>query len=166
MKSILNSYDLLPVLILVLQTLIFVLATMVVLRYLKILQLPYAGMQYSKVVTAAVVLFSVIIISFSDIEGVVQSVKTFHNYGDDFYRNLFVKVSQFILIIVLQIFLFGLLCFIAIKIIPGFRQTTANEDDIPGAIFKALVMLTFGILLYACAKEIIVTITPKYVNFS
>ena len=166
MKSILNIYDLLPVLLLVLQTLIFLLTTILVLRYLKILQLPYAGMQYSKLVIAAVILFSVMIISFADVEAVVQSVKTFHNYGDGFYRNLFIKFSQLILIIVLAVCFFGLLCFIAIRIIPGFRQTSATEDDIPGAILKALVMLIIGILLYACAKEISETITPKYINFS
>jgi len=166
MKSILNIYDLLPFFLLVLQTFIFLFSTIAGMRYLKILQLPYAGMLYSKVIIAAVILFSVMIISFVDIDAVVQSVKTFHNYGDGFYRNLLIKFSQFILIIVLAMCFFGLLCFIALRIIPGFRQTSSDEEDIPGAILRALVMLIIGILLYACAKEIIATITPKYINFS
>jgi hypothetical protein len=166
MKSILNLYDLLPVLLLVLQTLIFLLITIAFLRYLKILQLPYAGMEHSKVVIAAVILLSVMIISFSDVGGVVQAVKTFHNYGEGFYRNLFIKLSQFILIIVLTECLFGLLCFIAIRTLPGFRQSSATEDDMPGAILQAVVILIIAILLYACAKEIIEPITPKYINFN
>lgn len=165
MKSILNIYDFLPIALLVLQTFVLLLTTVWVLRYLKILQLPYAGMLYSKVVITAVILFSVMIISFADIEGVFQSVKTFHNYGDGFYKNVFTRLSQFIFIIVLAVCLFGLLCFIAIKMIPGFKQT-ANEDDIAVAILKALIILIIGILLYACAKTIIETMTPKYVNFS
>jgi hypothetical protein len=166
MKSILNVYDLLPVMLLVLQTLIFLLSTITVLRYLKILQLPYAGMEHSKVVTAAIILLSVMIISFSDIEGVVQAVKTFHNYGDGFYRNLFIKFGQFILIIVLAEFLFAILCFIAIRIIPGFRQSYATEDDVSGAILQAVVIFIIAIFLYACAKEMIEIITPKYINFT
>lgn len=166
MKSILSIYDLLPALLLVLQTLIFLLSTIAVLRYLKLLQLPYAGMSYSKVLIASVILLSVMIISFADVVGVVQAVKTFHNYDEGFYRNLFVKFSQFVLIIVLTECLFGLLCFISIKTIPGFRQSSATEDDMPGAILQAVVILIMAILLYACAKEIIESITPKYINFT
>jgi hypothetical protein len=166
MKSILTIYDLLPVLLLVLQTFLFLVSAITVLRYLKILQLPYAGMEYPKVVIAAVILLSVMIISLGDVEGIVQSVKTFYNYGDDFYRNLFIKFSQFMLIIVLTTGLFGLLCFIAIRIIPGFGQSSATENDMPGAILQAAVTLIIAILLYACEKEIIGMITPKYINFT
>jgi len=166
MKSILSVYDLMPVLLLVLQTLIFLLSTIAVLRYLKILKLPYAGMENSKLLTAAVILFSAMVISFADIDAVMQTVKTFHNYGDGFYRNLFIKFSQFILVIVLTECLFGLLCFIAIRTVPGFRQSFATEDDMSGAILQSIVILIVSILLYACAKEVIESITPKYINFN
>jgi len=166
MKSILNIYNFFPVLLLVLQTLIFLLSTIAVLRYLKILQLPYAGMQYSKVVIAAVLLFSVLLISFADVEGITQAVKTFHNYGDGFYRNLFIKFSQFILVILIAECFFALLCFMAMKMLPGFRQSSATDDDIPGAVLQAVVIFIIAILLYACAKEVIETITPKYINFT
>lgn len=166
MKSILSIYDLLPVLLLVLQTLIFLLSTFAVLRYLKILKLPYAGMEHPKLLIAAVLLFSAMVISFADIEGVIQAEKTFHNYGDGFYRNLFIKFSQFILVIVLTECLFGLLCFIALKIVPGFSQSSATEEDMPGAVLKSVVILIVAILLYACAKEVIESITPKYINFN
>jgi len=155
-----------PVLLLVLQTLIFLLSTIAVLRYLKILKLPYAGMENSKLLTAAVILFSAMVISFADIDAVMQTVKTFHNYGDGFYRNLFIKFSQFILVIVLTECLFGLLCFIAIRTVPGFRQSFATEDDMSGAILQSIVILIVSILLYACAKEVIESITPKYINFN
>lgn len=166
MKSILNIYDLLPALILVLQTFLILLSVIAVLRYLKILQLPYAGMEYPKVVIAASILLSVMIISLADVEGVVQSVKTFHNYEEGFYRNLFIKFSQFMLITLSTACLFGLLCFIAIRFIPGFRKSSVAEDDIPGAVLKAVVILVIAILLYACAKAIVETITPKYINFN
>lgn len=166
MKSILNFYDLLPVLILILQTLIFLLTTMAILRYLRILQLPYAGMEHSKLLVGAVTLVSIMMISFADIEGVVQSVKVFHNYGDGFYRNLFIKFSQYMLIIVITSLLFGVLCFIALKVIPGFRQSNLSNDDMPGAILQAVVIFILAFLLYSCAKEIIEPITPKYINFN
>lgn len=166
MKPILSIYDLLPVLLRVIQALIFLLSTIAALRYLKILRLPYAGMEHSKVVTAAALLLSVMIISFADIDGVGQAVRTFHNYDTGFYRNLFIKYSQFILIIVLAECLFGFLCFIAIRTIPGFRQSSTTEDDMPGAILQALVMLIIAGLVYTCAKEMTELITPKYINFT
>ena len=166
MKSILSMYDLLPVLFLALQTVIFLLSTIAVLKYLKLLQLPYAGMSYTKLIISAVILLSVMVISFSDVEGVTQSVKVFHNYGEGFYRNLFTKFSQFILVIILAQFLFAFLLFIALKIIPGFKQSFADEDDIPGAVLQAVVIFILALLLYNCAKEVIVQLTPKYINFS
>ena len=166
MKPILSMYDLLPVLLLLLQTFIFLVSTIAALRYLKILQLPYAGMEYARLLIAAVVLLSVMVISYADVEGVIQAVKTFHSYGDGFYRNLFIKFSQFILIIVLTECLFALLCFVVIRIMPGFRQSFAKEDDMPGAILQALVIFIVALLLYACAKEIIGQMTPKYINFT
>src|SRR6478672_12334919 len=98
MKSILSIYDFLPLLLLVLQTFILLACTVVVLRYFKILELPYAGMEQRKVLLGAIILVSVMIISFSDIQAMVQSVKTFRSYTDGFYRNVFIKFSQFILI--------------------------------------------------------------------
>lgn len=138
MKSILSVYDLLPALLLVLQTFIFLFSTIAVLRYLKILQLPYAGMEYSKLVKAAVILLSVMIISFSDIDGVVQAVKTFHNYDGGFYRNLFIKFSQFMLIIVLTICFFGFLCFIALRIIRVSGNHPPPKMICPGLFCKLL----------------------------
>lgn len=166
MKPILSIYDLLPAILLIAQTFIFLLCTVTVLRYLKILQQPYAGLAYPKLLTASVSLFSVMIISFADAEGVVQAVKAFHNYGEGFSRNLLTKFSQFIFIILLTACLFGLLSFIAIKVLPGFRKSLADEDDIPGAVLRVVVILIIAILLYSCAKEIIEIITPKYINFN
>lgn len=166
MKSILSLYNLLPMLLLVVQTLIFLVSTVAVLRYIKVLRLPYAGMEHSKLLIGATILLSLIIISFSDVGGVIQTVKTFQNYETGFYRNVFVKFSQFILLTVLTQCLFGLLCYVCIKIIPGLRQSSVNEDDMPGAVLQAIVIFLLALLLYACAKEIIETVTPKYINFN
>lgn len=166
MKSILSIYDLMPAIMLLLQTFIFLFSAITLLKYYKLLHLPYAGMAYPKLVMAATLLLSVMIISFSDVDGMVQSIKTFHSYGDSFYRNLFIKFSQFILIIVLTECLFALLCVITLRIIPGFRQSFADEDDMPGAILQAIVIIIISILLYSCAKEMIAQITPKYINFN
>lgn len=166
MKSILSIYDLLPVLLLVVQTVIIMISTVYVLRYLKILQLPYAGMENRKVVLASTILLSALIISFSDVEALIQAVKTFQQYEENFYKNVFVKFSQFFLVIILAQGLLGLLSFFALKIIPGLKASYPTEDDMPGAIIQGLITIVFAVLLYLCAKEIITTITPKYINFN
>ncbi len=166
MHSILNMYNFLPLLLLVLQTFSFLMGTFVVLRYFKMLQVPYAGIEYRKVIVAAAILISVMAISLSDAEAILQSVKTFQNYGDGFYRNLFIKFSQFLLVIVLSLCLFGLLIFSSIKIIPGFKRSLAAEEDLPGAILQAIVILVFAAVLYICTKDVITSLTPKFINFS
>lgn len=166
MKSILSIYDLLPVVLLVLQTFLFLFCAIAVLRYLKILQLPYAGMEYSQLIKGVGILMSIMIIGFSDAEAVVQTVKTFHNYGDGFYRNTFIKFSQFILLLMIAECIFGFLCFIALRIIPGFRTSSAAEDDIPKAILQVLIIIIIAILMYTCTSSIIETLTPKYINFN
>lgn len=166
MKPILNIYDFLPVLLLLTQTLIFLAGTIAVLRFLKIVQLPFAGMEYAKLVTASVILISMMMISFADVEGMMKTVNAFHNYGDGVYRNVFIKFSQFVLVIIVTQCFFGLLCFTALKIIPGFRQPPGESDNMPVAVLKAVVMVVLAVLLYACAKEIIETLTPKYISFT
>lgn len=166
MNAVLNLYSFLPALMLCLQAFIFLAGTIMLLRFVKILQLPYAGMDYAGTVKAAAILLSVMIISFSDITAVIQTVKVFHNYGDNFYSNLFIKFSQFILIVFLTICIFELCVFFAIRVIPGLRQSTTTEGDIPGAVLQAIIMLVIAVYLHVCAKEIIETITPKYINFS
>lgn len=166
MKSILSIYDFLPVLLLVIQTIIIMISTVYVLRYTKILQLPYAGMENRKVVLASTILLSALIISFSDVEALIQAVKTFQQYEENFYKNVFVKFSQFFLVIILAQGLLGLLSFFALKIIPGLKASYSTEDDMPGGIIQGLITIVFAVLLYLCAKEIITTITPKYINFN
>lgn len=165
MKSILSIYDFLPVVLLVVQTLIILGCTVGALRYFKILQLPYAGMEYRKVVLATAALIAMALISFSDVEALIQTVKTYHQYDDGFYRNLLMKFSQFFLIIVIAELLLALVSFVIIRIIPGLKQSYSTEDDMPGAILHGFIIIIFAVLLYLCTKEIISTITPRYINF-
>ncbi|WP_144888706.1 hypothetical protein [Lacibacter cauensis] len=148
------------------QTFILLLSIVSVLRKIKLLQLPFAGIAYPKLLITAAILLSTMMISFADIDGLMQSVRVFHNYGDGFYRNLFFKFSQFILLIMLSEFLFALLFFVSIRIIPGFRQSFADQDDLPGAILLSIVMLLLAFLLYCCTTEVMEKLTPKYINFS
>jgi hypothetical protein len=123
-------------------------------------------MENRKVVLASTILLSALIISFSDVEALIQAVKTFQQYEENFYKNVFVKFSQFFLVIILAQGLLGLLSFFALKIIPGLKASYPTEDDMPGAIIQGLITIVFAVLLYLCAKEIITTITPKYINFN
>jgi membrane-bound acyltransferase YfiQ involved in biofilm formation len=166
MKSILSIYDLFPVLLLCLQTVLFLTSTMAVLRFLKLLQVPYAGMDYARLIKGAAILISVMLIGFCDMESVVQTVKTFHNYGDGFYRNVFIKFSHFIVVILIAEVVFGLFCFLVLRILPGFRQSSSDADDIPGAILQAIVILLVAVVVYTCTKAVVEPLTPRYINFN
>jgi uncharacterized membrane protein len=87
MNSIFRLEILLPVLLLVLQAFILLFLCLFVLRRLKIVKTPYAGMDYSQVIIAAAFLFGVFFISTSDTGALFQAFKTFQNAASTIFWN-------------------------------------------------------------------------------
>jgi hypothetical protein len=165
MNTVLNFHVILPILLVIIQSLILLFCTIAALRYFKLLRSPYAGMAYNKLIFVSVVIGSVFIIGTADIEGLFQATKTFDNVDAGFYSNTFYKFSQFFFVIFIFELLFFLICFVLIKIIPGIRNFINDEEDLPAGILLSVMVLGMALVLQLCAKEMIVYITPQYLNF-
>lgn len=158
---------LLPIGLLVLQTFIFLFICTTVLKRLKLLRAPYAGMEYSQLIVAAAFLFSTFYISTADIAGLFQAFKTFENAKENLFANTFYKFSQFFLAALFFEILFALVSIFIIKLSLGFRNPIKEieEGNIPAAILMAVIIISFAIVFQFCAREVIVYITPQYLDF-
>jgi hypothetical protein len=167
MHSILNFDILLPIGLLLLQAFLLLFICIFVLRRIRLLKIPYGGMEYSEVIVAAMFLFSVFFISTANIEGLFQAFKTFQNQQENVFSNTFSKFSQFFLVILLFELLFGIVSFFIIRILLGFKSSfrEIQEGSIPSAILTGVLLISFAVLLQFSAKEVIQYITPQYLNF-
>src|SRR5215207_1859017 len=122
MNSIFSVENLLPALLLVIQAFMLFFICLFVLRKLKILTFPYAGLEYSQLILASAFLFGVFFISTADSGGLFQAFKTFQNMHSKLFSNITSKFGQFFLVIVFLEFLFGAFCFFIIKLLFGFKN--------------------------------------------
>lgn len=165
--SILSLELLLPIGLLVIQALIVLFICVGVLKRMRILRTPYAGMEYSQLIIATVFLFSVFLIAIADTTALFQAFKTFQNNKQDVLSNTISKFSQFFLVVLFFELLFGLISFLVIKLLLGFKNSfqEINEGNVPAAVIMSIVLLGFSITLNTCAKEILEYMTPQYLNF-
>lgn len=167
MHPILNFNLLLPIGLLLLQTLLLLFIAIATLTRVQLLKQPYTGMEYSQVTLTAAFLFSVFLISVADIEGLFQAFKTFQNQNEQVWQNTFSKFSQFFLVILLFQLLFAVVAAFMIKIVLGFKNSFAgiNEGNIPAAVIVGVILISFALVFQLAAKQVIISVTPQYLNF-
>jgi hypothetical protein len=167
MNTILRFEMLIPILLLVMQSFVLLFIGLFILRRLKLLKLPYAGMEYSQLIVTASILFGVFFISTADTGGLFQTFKTFQNANSKVFSNTFYKFSQFFLVVFFFEILFGLISFFIIKLLLGFKGTLKEieEGNIPASVLMGVIIICFAIILQHSGREVIDYITPKYLNF-
>ena len=167
MNTTLRFDLLIPISLLVLQTLILIFLSFNVLKRFKILRTSYSGMEYSQLIVAVAILFGVLFISMSDIAALFQSFKTYQNTKENIFSGTFLKFSQFFMLVLFFEILFGLLCAFIIKLLLGFKNSLKEieEGNLPAAILMSVIIIGMSMVLQLCAKEIIGYIIPQYLNF-
>jgi hypothetical protein len=167
MNSILRFETLLPVGLLVVQTFVLLFICIFVLRKLKILKTPYAGLEYSQLILASAFLFGVFFISTAGTGALFQVFKIFQNAGSKLFSNTVSKFGQFFLVILFFEFLFGLVSFFIIKLLFGFKNSLREieEGNIPSAVLMAVITVSVAVVFQFSTKQIIDFIVPVYINF-
>jgi hypothetical protein len=165
MNTLFRTDLLLPVALLLVQAVVLLFIFIWVLRKLKILRTPFAGMEYSQVMVAAAFLFGAFFIATADSSSLFQTFKTLQNAGQKTSSGL-TKFNQFFLVIVFFEALLTLISFFASKLLLGLKNTAKEieEGNIPVSILLSVIIVGFAIILQVCAKEIIEYITPHYIN--
>jgi type III secretory pathway component EscS len=167
MQTLLSFSTLLPIAILLLQAFIILFLSIVILKKLRLLKTPYAGMEYSQVIVAAAIIFGAFYISLSDIPSLFQAYKTYANQQEHIFNNTFSKFSQFFLVVLLFEILFVLVVYAVTKIILGARYSLKEMEDgnLPVSILLAVIITAFALVLHYGCKELVDFITPKFISF-
>lgn len=167
MESIFNVNLLLPIGLILMQTLFFFFLCLFLLRRAHIIRLPIAGMEYSGVIVAGAVLFGLFYITTADIQGLFQAYKTYQNRGEDVAANIFSKFSQYFLVILFLGALYGVIAFGIVRLLLGFKSSVQEiqAGNIPGSILMAVLIICVSILLQRTGEEIMTYLTPQFVNF-
>lgn len=167
MEAIFNVQILIPIGLLLLQTLFFFFLCLFLLRRTQIIRLPMAGMEYSNVIVAGAILFGLFYITTADIQGLFQAYKTYQNSGEALAINTFAKFSQYFLVILFLAVLYGIVAFGIIRLLLGFKSSVQEiqAGNIPGSILMAVLVISVAILLQRTGEEIMTYLTPQFVNF-
>lgn len=165
MKSIFSFAMLLPIGLLLLQTLFLFFICLYVLRRSQIIKFPLAGLEYSNVIVAGSVLFGLFYITTADIKGLFQAYKTYQNLGKDFVSNTITKFSEYFSAIFFLEILYAVLAFGIIRLLLRFKSSVQEiqNGNIPGSILMAVLIISTSILLQRSGEEVIVYLTPQFV---
>jgi len=157
---------LIPIVLIILQCFVLLFGSITILKRLKFLKTPYAGMEYSQLLVGAAFIFGVFLISTGSTASIFQSFKTFQNGSEGVFTNTFSKFSQFFVVVVVFEVLFFLVGIVSVRLFAGFgKANQVNEGNMPVSILVAVVLIGFSIVFQFCTGEIVDYITPKYINF-
>jgi len=157
---------LIPILLIVIQGFVLLFGAITILKRLKFLKTPYAGMEYSQLLVGAAFILGVFLISTGSTASVFQSFKTFQNANGSVLTNTFSKFSQFFVVVVVFEVLFFLVGLLSVKLFAGFGKSNQVEaGNMPLSILVAIVLVGFSIVFQFCTGEMVDYITPKYINF-
>ncbi len=167
MKTILNPAILLPVLFLLLQFLIVMILAINALRRLNIIKLPFGGVEYSQVIFACSILFSVLFIATAEVPAIFQTFKALQNQSTSIMQPLAAKSAQFFMVIIFFELLLAGLIFICSKAFTWLNKEIKEIEsgNIPISIIISTIVMALSIVFKIMAEEIIQYIVPHYLNF-
>lgn len=167
MKSILNPATLYPMVLLLIQLITFLFLTIWVLQRLKIIKLPFGGLEYSQVIFTCSSIFAVLLIASSGTSAVFQTYKTLQNQSTEIFKPLLSKSAQFFLVIVIFELLLAGLVFLCSRIVVWLTKGVKEIEsgNIPISLLMSTIIIGLAIVLKVMAQEIIQYIIPLYLNF-
>jgi hypothetical protein len=167
MKPILNPAIFLPILFILLQLLIVLFLAIIALRRLNIIKLPLGGAEYSQVIFACCVLFSVLFIATAGVPAIFQTFKTFQNQSISIMQPLAAKSAQFFVVIIFFELLQVGLVFLCTKVFAWLNKGVKEIEsgNLPISLIMSTITIGFSIVLNIMAEEIIQYIVPHYLSF-
>jgi len=167
MNSVFNLPHLLPIVISVMQLFVVIFLVVVLLRKLKILRLPFAGVEYGEAIFVSSIVLASSLIAIADIGAVFQAYKNLDNRGEPLLKPLLVKSGQFSIVVLFFILLLGLVVYLFYVLFRKLNKSSEKpvNENIPFCILLAVVAIAFGLTFQAMTKEIIEPLIPRYLNF-
>lgn len=168
MKPLLNFEILLPILIIILQLLVILLGSIMILRKLKLLKQPLAGMEYSQAIFAASFLFAVFLIATIPISAILQTYKTYSAQHVSIFSPLLNKSGQYFLVVLFFEILLTIIVTIVSRLFQYFGKglEEIRTGNVPLAMLMGVIVIGFGITLMNIGKELVEWVVPRYINIS
>lgn len=168
MNAVLNFYVLYVVILIIIQ---FLLQTFILIYLAKrkgLLKFPIAGLEYSQVVFVTVIIFGGCLVEVASINNIFQILKTVQHAGEPVYLMVFVKFSQLFFIVLVLLGLYWILVYFSSMIFFGFRKPFDEivNGNLPASFLISGVSLSYAVILYFMADELLEMITPKFLVFN
>lgn len=167
MNSVFNLPQLLPIVISLVQLFIIIFLVLMLLRKLKILRLPFGGVEYGEAIFVSSIILASFLIAIADIDAIFQAYKNLDNRGEELLKPLLVKAGQFSIVVLFFILLLGLVVYLFYLLFGKLNKTSEKpiNENIPLCILLAVVTIAFGLAFHAMVKDIIELLIPRYLNF-
>ncbi|MEI9910466.1 MAG: hypothetical protein WDO71_12845 [Bacteroidota bacterium] len=141
--------------------------SVLMLRRLKMIKLPFGGVEYSQVIFVCSTLFGVLFIATAEVPAIFQTFKTLQNQSTGITQPLAAKSAQFFVVILFFEMLLVGLVFLCSKVFSWLEKGVKEIENgnLPFSLFTSTIIIGFSIVLKIMAAEIIEYITPHYLNF-
>lgn len=161
MKTLFPPYIVLPSLLLVVQTYLLICITLPLLRRIKLLKKPYAGMDYAETLLATILLLGVLFISSADATGLFQAARTYDNPQELIEKTTLQFFARSFLVILLMSTLFIGLNYLNMRL--WFRDYY-KSPGLPLSMLLSAIAVALALTGWFTCKEVIDGITPKLIN--
>jgi hypothetical protein len=168
MNNNLNWSLILPAILILAQTLLFISLAVWLCKKTKLLDVPVDELQISTAVAIGSLIFGVIIVSTASIEALLHSY-AIQNNGIQVYTfsNVFSRFGQFFFIVLCCEMLFLLISWFASNLFleKGKASSEIKEGNIAVAILYSVIIIAFSIMCLVIAKNICDILIPVTLNF-
>src|ERR1700754_1272433 len=161
MKTLFPVYIGVTFSLLIVQTYLLVYIALSLLRRIKLLKLPYSGMEYSESLRAAIIILGVLLMSSVNAPGIFQAAKS---YGDSYASAgapfLLFFVRSFLIILSFSL-VFIFLNFLNIRFL---FQEDYRETSLSVSILFCAIAIGFAVACWFTCKEVVDNMTPRYIT--
>ena len=166
MKEIFYLVNWLPFVWILVQSWLFLSISLFLLRRMKLLVAPVAGMEYGHVAVAGSLLLGTLILSTGEISSIFQAAKTLQYGGDHVLPNTLLKFTEYFLVGILSMGVFLIIGFCNHRYLFKTKMdNNPNDGNTAVGVLIGCINIGFAIILGIWAKELAERITPTFVNF-
>jgi hypothetical protein len=157
-----------PVILLIVQTYLLLMASIVVMKRTHMMSKSVDEMEMSQAIIVSAILFGVFFISSGDFSPYLQSYKITVDQGGTTWQQTIGKFGRYFLHVAGAEIVFGLLAFLNIKLLTGIKRIDREvaTGNVQVSIIASAILISFSILTRFVLVEILDYITPKPVIFN
>lgn len=167
MNNILIPEYLIPIALIIIQSLLVLFLCIQGLKRAKVLSTPLAGIEYSQAIFAAAFLFGALLISYTLVDPALHSFHTYRSQSGNPLKPFIPKFGQFFIVCLFFLALYILTVWLLSRILLSGNKAGVEIEtgNIPFSILLSGCVITLSVACRLMASEFMSFITPHFVNF-